>query len=96
MKITLDKLKLRMWKGVRDFILDAQGRDVKIYGDNATGKTTLADAWYWLLFDEDSNSQSQFDIKTLDKNNEPIHGVEHEIEGILGIDNKKVSLKKKI
>lgn len=92
--ITLDNLKLRMWKGVRDFVLDAQGRDVKIYGDNATGKTTLADGWYWLLFDEDSNSQSQFDIKTLDKNNEPIHGVEHEIEGILGIGNKKVSLKK--
>lgn len=94
MKITLDKLKLRMWKGVRDFVLDAQGRDVKIYGDNATGKTTLVDAWRWLLFGKDSRDQANFEIKTLDESGEPLHNLEHETEGVIRVNGKSLMLKK--
>lgn len=96
MRIKLLNLKLKNFKGVKDFELDAQGQNVRIYGDNGTGKTTLADAFSWLLFDKDSQGQStqSFEIKTLDENNEPIHGLEHQVEGALEVDGKQIILKK--
>ena len=39
----LHKLVLTNFKGIKSFTLDAQGQDVNIWGDNATGKTTLYD-----------------------------------------------------
>lgn len=89
-------MKLKNFKGIKEFCLDAQGKNVKVYGDNATGKTSLADAFRWLLFDKDSkgNSTQKFDIKTLDGDNNVIHGLEHEVEGMLEIDSKKLTLKK--
>ena len=51
-------LTLRNFKGTRDFELNTDGNDVNIFGDNGTGKTTLADAFMWLLFDKDSRNES--------------------------------------
>ena len=94
MRIRLIKLRLLNFKGIREFVLDAQGKDVRVYGDNGTGKTTLSDAWHWLLFGKDSKDQANFEIKTLDQNNEPIHNLEHEVEGVLEIDGKKLKLRR--
>lgn len=94
MRIRLIKLRLSNFKGIREFVLDAQGKDVRVYGDNGTGKTTLSDAWHWLLFGKDSKDQANFEIKTLDQNNEPIHNLEHEVEGVLEIDGKKLKLRR--
>jgi len=47
-------LTLHNFKGIRFFNLNTNGQDTNIYGDNATGKTTLADAFMWLLFNKDS------------------------------------------
>lgn len=89
------KLKLRNFKGIKEFELDTQGGcNVVAYGDNATGKTTLADAFMWLLFDKDSNNRKDFEIKTLGPDGEPEHGLEHEVEAVLDIDGKKLTLRK--
>jgi len=56
-------LTLKNFKGIRSFTLDAQGCDISVFGDNATGKTTLADAFMWLLFDKDSANRKDFEIK---------------------------------
>lgn len=88
-------LKLINFKGIRNFTLDAQGGNVSIYGDNATGKTTLADAFMWLLFDKDSNNRKDFEIKTLGPNGEPEHGLDHSVEAILELeDGRYLALKK--
>ena len=88
-------LTLRNFKGIRHFNLDTQGKDANIYGDNATGKTTLADAFMWLLFDKDSSSRKDFQIKTLKPNGEPEHGLEHSVEAILELDDRQqIALKK--
>lgn len=88
-------LTLRNFKGTRDFELNTQGRDVSIFGDNATGKTTLADAFMWLLFDKDSSNRKDFQIKTLGPDGEPEHGLEHSVEAILQIeDGSQIALKK--
>ncbi|WP_144514952.1 ATP-binding protein, partial [Bacillus pumilus] len=74
--------------------LETGGESAKVYGDNATGKTTLFDAFMWLLFDKDSQNKKDFEIKTLSKDNKAVSGVDHEVSAVLLIDGKSVELKK--
>lgn len=93
--IKLLKLNLRNFKGIREFTLDTNGgKSVSIYGDNATGKTTIFDAFLWLLFGKDSQNKSDFIIKTLDKNGNEIHYLNHEVEALLEVSGEELSLKK--
>jgi len=87
-------LKLKNFKGIRDFALDAQGEDVSVYGDNATGKTTLMDSFLWLLFGKDSQDKKDFDIKTLDQDGNALPGLDHEVEGVLDLEGQTLTLKK--
>lgn len=87
-------LNLRNFKGIEQFSLDALGQNVKAFGDNATGKTTLFDAFIWDLFDKDSQNRGVFSLKTLDPNGKVKHGLEHEVEGVFLLNGKKISLKK--
>ena len=82
MKLT--KLELLNFKGLKAFTINFNG-DVIIRGDNATGKTTVFDSVYWLLFGKDSLDRADFEIKTLDKG-EPIHKVNHEVTGTFTLD----------
>lgn len=93
-KIKLIKLKLKNFKGIKNFTLDADGEGIKVFGDNATGKTTLYDAFLWLLFNKDSQNKTDFAIKTVDDDGKEIHGLEHEVEAVLLVDKNKTSLKK--
>lgn len=88
------RLTLRNFKGIREFTLDAQGNDISVYGDNATGKTTIFDAFTWLLFDKDSQNKKDFAIKTLDPSGKEKHGLEHEVEAVLEVNGKTLTLRK--
>ncbi|MCL6443147.1 MAG: AAA family ATPase [Alicyclobacillus sp.] len=94
MRIVLESLRLRNFKGIRDFTATFEDGVNEVKGDNATGKTTLFDAFLWLLFDKDSQNRADFEIKTKDKDGEAIHGLNHEVEARLLIDGKPMVLKK--
>jgi len=94
MELRLQRLKLLNFKGIRSFDFEPNGEDIAIYGDNATGKTTIADSFSWLLNGKNSQDQSDFEIKTLDGNGEPLHGLSHEVEGIFNLDGNSFSLRK--
>ena len=94
MDIRIVSLKLRNFKGVKDFFMEVDGNDATIYGDNAAGKTTIYDGLCWLLFDKDSHFRSQFEIKTLDRSGEPLHGLEHEVEGVFLAGDERKTLRK--
>ncbi|WP_231701773.1 ATP-binding protein [Crassaminicella thermophila] len=93
MLINIKSLRLKNFKGIKDMSIDF-GRITNIYGENATGKTTIADAFTWLLFDKDSKDRTAFDIKTLDKSGNVIHGLEHEVTGVLNVDGTDITLSK--
>ncbi|MBO2942777.1 AAA family ATPase [Paenibacillus sp. F411] len=94
-RITLEDLKLRNFKGFREFVLAANGGDVDAFGDNATGKTTLFDAFIWLLFGKDSSNRSEFEIKELDQAGKVVqHGLEHEVEAVLMVDRRRRTFRK--
>jgi len=93
MELKLKRLTLLNFKGVRSLSIDFS--DVtNIDGDNGTGKTTIADAYFWLLFGKDSCDKKDFNIKTLDKNNKVIERLDHEVEGEFLLDGNTVTLKK--
>ena len=94
MEIKLLNLKLKNFKGIKDLEINFNCQNTNIYGANATGKTTIFDAFKWLFFDKDSSDREDFNIKTLDSNNKPIHFLEHEVEAILVIDGIDITFKK--
>lgn len=85
---------LENFKGVKNFSLVTNGESVRIFGDNATGKTSLFDAFLWLLFDKDSQNKKDFEIKALDAAGEEVHNLNHIVEAIFVIDGTEVILKK--
>lgn len=90
----LISIVLTNFKGAKSFKLDLNGKNATIYGDNATGKTTLYDGFLWLLFDKDSQNKSNFAIKTLDSDGNVIHGLDHEVEATLSVKSKHITFKK--
>jgi DNA repair exonuclease SbcCD ATPase subunit len=94
MDVRINKLFLRNFKGILALEIYADGENLKIYGDNATGKTTVFDAFTWLLFGKDSLGRSDFGIKTQDENGNVIHNLEHSCECELAIDNSILTLKR--
>ena len=94
MDIRINKLTLQNFKGIKSLVINADGNSLDIFGDNATGKTTVFDAFTWLLFGKDSLGRADFGIKTQDSNGNVIHNLEHSVECELAIDNSILTLKK--
>lgn len=90
----IKSIKLENFKGLRNFECQLDGRDASIFGDNATGKTTIVDSILWLLFDKDSSGSAQFNIKTLDANNVAIPMIDHTVEAVFDIGENDCTLRK--
>jgi len=93
-EIRLMQLKLKNFKGIKDLTINFKGRNTNIFGANATGKTTIFDAFKWVLFDKDSTDRKNFSVKTLDSNNNQLHFLEHEVELILKVNGTNMVFKK--
>jgi len=93
-KIKIKSLKLLNFKGIPLFEISNLNNGISIYGDNATGKTTIFDAFSWLLTNKDSLNSAVFEIKTLTKEGAVVHGLEHSVESILDTGKSEITLKK--
>lgn len=92
--ITIKSLKLINFKGIKNLEITEFGKETKIFGDNATGKTTVFDAFTWLLFGKDSTDRTTFEIKTLDANNNVIPKIDHEVEVEIEVDFETINIKR--
>ncbi len=59
MKIKLTELYLKNFKSVKEKAYSF-GDSTKIAGANGTGKTTVYDAFCWLLFGKDSSGHKRY------------------------------------
>jgi DNA repair protein SbcC/Rad50 len=91
MKIELKTLALLNFKGARSLTVNFNNQ-TEISGANATGKTRIFDAFTWLMFGKDSEDKKDFNIKTLDSNNEALHRADHSVIGLLSVDGRNVKL----
>ena len=90
MKMTLNRLKIENFKGVRSFEIFPCGGNLEITGRNKLGKTTIYDAFLWLLFGKNSAGETKFTVKPT---NLPIE-VENSVEADFTVDGKPLTLKK--
>lgn len=91
-KITLQTLALRNFKGAASQELAPSGADLSIYGQNAAGKTTIADAYFWALFGKDSRGRKDFEIKTINSDGTQPHNLEHQVSATLAVDGRLIDL----
>jgi chromosome segregation ATPase len=89
--IKIKKMKLVNFKGIRDLELKFS-EITNIGGKNGTGKTTIFDAFVWLLFGKNSKDQKQFDIKTIDEEGHVIPKLPHEVIAIMEVDGEEIEL----
>lgn len=97
MDIRLKSIHLENFKCHKSLTITLDGRDASIYGDNATGKTSVYDALTWLLFGKDSagNGEKNIEIKPLDSaGNVKDHQAVTEVEAVLLADGEEISLKR--
>lgn len=94
MEIKLKKLKLQNFKGIRDYELLFDDRTTSIGGENGAGKTTIADAIFWLLFNKNYAGSTTFGIKTLDENGNVIPNIVHAVSLTLSIDGNIRDIRK--
>ena len=93
MKITLIEMTLRNFKGIRERSIKFSPT-TQIFGKNKAGKTTIMDAFLWLMFGKDSTDRKTFEIKTLDANNQPYRKLEHEVMAIINIDGERTEVRR--
>lgn len=99
-KIILKSLALVNFKGVRDFSIAFNDGITTVCGDNGTGKTTLYDAYLWLLFGKDSTGRSDgangFNVKTTGEDGKPIYRLEHSVTAVIEVDGKEIKLQRSL
>ena len=93
MNIELVKMHIENFKGIKELDISF-GKNTKIYGQNATGKTSIVDAYNWCLFDKNSIGEAKFQIRPLDANNNQINHVEVKVSVTLRIDGREITFKK--
>lgn len=93
-QIEIKQIHLLNFKGVRNLLVDFVGNVTTISGDNGTGKTTIFDAFTWVLFGKDSEDRKAFNVKTLDKDGNPIEKLPHEVTATFVVDNQIVTIRR--
>ena len=92
-EMILKTLVLQNFKGIENLTIDFKN-DTQILGANGSGKTSIFDAYSWLLWDKDSNSRKDFDIKPFTENGETKHGLESIVTGHFELDGQPLKLSK--
>lgn len=89
----LKSLHLENFKGIKSLDVNFS-KKTKIKGQNASGKTTVFDAFTWLLFNKNSAGEEKFNVRPLDKDGKRIDDVEIKVVAVLDVDGKEVELSK--
>ena len=92
MELRILGLTLTNFKGIKHLCIDAGGEDIVVRGANGTGKTTIMDAWQWLLFGKDSTDRTQFCVKPQDAHGHEVHHLETSVGARLFIDGSEHSV----
>ncbi|WP_271401475.1 hypothetical protein [Salinicoccus roseus] len=93
MKLRLLELDIVDFAGIKHETFNFAGKDAKVYGDNATGKTTTALAMYWLLFDKGLEWQ-KVDIVPKDEDNNHVHEKVPRVTAIFDMDGNEIKLQR--
>ena len=91
--IKLQSLTLSNFKGIESLSVDF-GSHTVISGRNSTGKTSIFDAFTWLLFGKDHDGNSKFDLKPLDANGDEVKYKDVQVKASIDVDGHTVLLER--
>lgn len=94
MRATIKQIVLQNFKGCKEATYTFDRKNTTVCGANGSGKTTIFDAFTWLLFSKDSLDNAKFEVRPLDDDGKQIDNVEICVVATLEIDGKEVELKK--
>lgn len=91
-QVVIKSMKLVNFKGLRDFSIEFNDSVTNVLGKNGSGKTTVFDAFTWLLFGKDSEDRKSFSVKTLNEKGVAIPKLPHEVSAILVVNGEEINL----
>lgn len=97
MNLFLQRLLIENFKGIKSVAYDF-GDETHIFGQNATGKSSIVDAFCWLLFNKDAHGNApgsdKFREKPLDDNGQEIHYLDTTVQADFLLDGQPFVLKR--
>lgn len=91
-------LKIHNFKGIKDLQVVFLGANCEITGKNASGKTSIVDAYLWLINGKSYEQGRNIDeiIKHIDENGNPVvdNGEEHTVEMTMDCNGTQKTFKK--
>lgn len=98
MKMIIEHMRLENFKGCRELDIDFSSRLTAIRGMNGCGKTTIADAFTWVLFNKDSRGNAPggdaFHEKPLDEFSHEIHNLDTSVTLNCTLDGQRFDLRR--
>lgn len=95
-EVFLRKIVIDNFKGMRHFDLEIESMMTEIHGTNGTGKTSLYDAYLWLLTGKDSKGSESFKVQPVDENNETIPKLTTSVSCVFSIDGVETTFKRSL
>jgi DNA repair exonuclease SbcCD ATPase subunit len=94
-KITLKSITLRNFRGEKERTTCFHpAGETYILGGNGLGKSRHFAAFCWLLFGKDELDRKDFNVRTVDGHNEPLHRVECSVSAQLEVDGQPLAIKR--
>ena len=94
-RITIEELHLRNFRGARDVRVSfAPGTNI-VCGDNGTGKSTLMDAFLWLLFGKDAEERKDCEVKRIEAG-ERLRQTDATVECRIDVDGQQNTLRRSL
>lgn len=91
--IKLKSLHLTNWRGAVDQQITFNKDTTLIAGGNGTGKSTIMNAFLWLLFGKDQLGRKDFNLKRIHNGHE-LRRTDAVVEGILEVDGADITLRR--
>lgn len=92
-QIKIKRIAGENFKGLKKIAIDFTNV-TRVFGRNATGKTTINDLFTWVMFNKDSKGVEKFNLRPIDKNGVQIDFVEIYGIVVLEVDGVEISIEK--
>lgn len=90
----IKSISLQNFKGCKDSTYDFNSNNATVSGKNASGKSTILDAFWWCLFNKDSLGNEKFAIRPLDAGGKQIDNIEIKVSVVMEFDGRETEFTK--
>ncbi|MDR1138334.1 MAG: ATP-binding protein [Clostridiales bacterium] len=91
-KIRLEQIIIHNFKGIQELKVCFGEKQTVVSGYNGIGKTTIADAYNWVLFDKNIQGNTKFAIRPRDKQGNEVHDIVTSVELYFDVGGNKFKL----